>query len=110
MEAAKPVEAAKPAEEKPADAAKVDDAANPAADKAAAEAVAPKDEATQPEAAPAAAAGPTHVVKEGEDLVTIAIMYAISPSVLMDINNISMADQEKLKPGTVLKLPANVKK
>ena len=117
-EAAKPVEVAKPAEAvKPAEAAKpVEDVKpkdeKPAADNAAAEAVAPKDEAKQPEAeaAPVESAAPTHVVKEGEDLVTIAIMYAISPSVLMDLNNISMADQDKLKPGTVLKLPANVKK
>ena len=112
VEAVKPVEDVKPAEAKPANAAKDDDAAKPAADNAAAESVAPKDEAKRPEAeaAPAESAGPTHVVKEGEDLVTIAIMYAISPSVLMDLNNISMADQDKLKPGTVLKLPANVKK
>jgi len=107
----KQAEATTPAEEKPADAAKSGDAAK-SADKPAAGEVAPKEEAKQPEAeaAPAETSGPTHVVKDGEDLVTIAIMYAISPSVLMDLNNISMTDQDKLKPGTVLKLPANVKK
>jgi len=114
--AAKPVEGKKPAAEKAdeaaksADAPKADEAAKPA-EKPAAEA-APKDEAKQPEAvaaAPAETATPTHVVKEGEDLVTIAIMYAISPSVLMDLNNIGMTEQDKLKPGTVLKLPAHVK-
>jgi len=59
------------------------------------------------EAKPAEApAGRTHVVKEGEDLVQIAISYTISPSVLIDLNDLK---SEEVKPGQVLKLPPNAK-
>ena len=95
MEAAAPAPAAaKPAEaaaEKPAEAAKADEVKSEAP-------------ATSAEAAPAA---PTHVVKEGEDLVSIAIAYGISPSALMDINDLKANDE--VKAGQVLKLPANAK-
>lgn len=81
---AKPAEA-KPAETKPAE-------ATPAT-----------------EVPPAADAGnaPTYTAKEGDDLVSIAIAFAISPSALMDLNDLKATDE--IKPGQVLKLPANVK-
>ena len=49
----------------------------------------------------------THTVKEGEDIVSIAIQYNVSPSVIMDLNDLKKQDQ--LTPGQVLKLPANIK-
>ena len=61
----------------------------------------------QPAEAPASAAL-TLTVKEGEDLVSIAIAYGISPSALMDINDLKPTDE--VKPGQVLKLPANAKR
>ena len=60
-------------------------------------------EEEKPAEAPAAR---THVVKEGEDLVQIAISYTISPSVLIDLNDLK---SEEVKPGQVLKLPPNAK-
>ena len=49
----------------------------------------------------------THTVKEGEDAVSIAIKYSVSPSAVMDLNNLQITDT--LKVGQVLKLPANAK-
>ena len=46
-------------------------------------------------------------MKEGDDLVSIAIAFGISPSALMDINDLKPTDE--VKPGQVLKLPANAK-
>ena len=57
--------------------------------------------------APAPAPANTYTVKEGDDLVSIAIAYGISPSALMDINDLKPTDE--IKPGQVLKLPANAK-
>ena len=54
-----------------------------------------------------AAAPRTHVVKENEDIVSIAIMYDISPSALMDLNDLKSG--EALTPGRVRKLPPNAK-
>jgi LysM repeat protein len=61
------------------------------------------------EEAPAAetASALTHTVKEGEDTVSIAIMYGVSPSAVMDLNDLKNTDS--LKIGQVLKLPANAK-
>ena len=94
-DAAAPAPAAveKPADaENPADAAKTDGAA------------AKPGEAAGPEATVPAS---TYTVKEGDDLVSIAIAYGISPSALMDINDLKPTDE--IKPGQVLKLPANAK-
>ena len=60
-----------------------------------------------PPAEESASAQPIHTVKDGEDLVSIAIAYGISPSALMDINDLKPTDE--VKPGQVLKLPANAK-
>lgn len=96
-DAAAPAPAADAA--KPAEAAKAEEPAN-AADAAKAEEPAP----APAEEAPVQL---THTVKEGEDLVSIAIAYGISPSALMDINDLKPTDE--VKPGQVLKLPANAK-
>ena len=92
--------AAQPAAE-PAAAAAAPAAAEsqPAAEQAAAAPAAP----AEPAPAAAAAALDTHVVKEGEDIVSIAISYGISPSALMDANNLKSSE---VKPGDVLKIPA----
>ena len=68
------------------------------------EAAAKPGEAAAPEATVPV---PTYTVKEGDDLVSIAIAYGISPSALMDINDLKPTDE--IKPGQVLKLPANAK-
>ena len=49
----------------------------------------------------------THTVKENEDVVSIAIQYGVSPSAIMDLNDLK--NGEALTPGRVLKLPANAK-
>lgn len=51
--------------------------------------------------------GKTHTVKENEDVVSIAILYNVSPSAIMDLNDLKSG--EGLTPGRVLKLPANAK-
>ena len=57
----------------------------------------------------APAAGPlTHTVKDGEDIVSIAIQYNISPSSLLDLNGLT--NNSQIPGGTVLKLPPNAKK
>ena len=108
---AAPVEASSSAEVAPAEAA-------PAAEPAAVEA-APVTPAA-PESAPVAvepakeeapvaetASTLTHTVREGEDTVSIAIMYGVSPSAVMDLNDLKNTDS--LKVGQILKLPANAK-
>ncbi len=62
--------------------------------------------APAPEAA-APAAPLTYVVKEGEDAIAIAINFGISPSALMDLNDLKPTD--KLRAGQVLKLPPDAK-
>ena len=113
---AKPVEAAPapvaPAEPvaAPAEPAPVESApaAAPAATEAAPAAAEAAPAAVEPvkEEAPAASAL-THTVKAGEDTVSIAIMYSVSPSAVMDLNNLKNTDE--LTPGQVLKLPPNAK-
>lgn len=49
----------------------------------------------------------TYTVKEGDDIVGVAIAWGISPSQLMDLNNLKAG--EAIAPGQVLKLPANAK-
>ena len=63
-------------------------------------------ESVPAESAPAASSL-THTVKAGEDTVSIAIMYGVSPSTVMDLNNLKNTDE--LAPGQVLKLPPNAK-
>ena len=51
--------------------------------------------------------GYEYVVKEGDDIVSISIAWGISPSQLMNANDLK--DNEQLKPGQVLKLPPNAR-
>ena len=106
--------AAAPAPEAPA-APAVDTPAAPAATTAPEAVVTPEPATTtepvvEPapvEPAPAAASSITHTVKAGEDTVSIAIMYGVSPSAVMDLNDLKNTDS--LTPGQVLKLPPNAK-
>lgn len=113
----KPADAAKDGDKKDAAAVKPDEAKDDAAPVAAADAEAPAPaadaaaKADEPKAdgedAAAPVSGRTHVVKEGEDLVSIAIEHTVSPTSLIEVNNLKVTDG--VKPGQVLKLPANAK-
>ena len=46
-----------------------------------------------------------YAVKNGEDIVTIAIKFAVSPSALMDLNDIKPGDEVEL--GRVIKVPGS---
>ena len=122
--------------EKPAKAVAAKKAAEPVAAKAAeskpvveqpaAPAAAPAPVAAEPAAAPAApvdarpapaadvaapaaeqAAAPalaTYVVQEGDDMTGVSIRWGVSAAEIRELNNLGDADQ--LKPGQILKLPA----
>jgi len=49
----------------------------------------------------------THTVKEDEDIVSIAIKYNVSPSSILDLNDLKNTDIPV--PGQVLKLPKDAK-
>lgn len=49
--------------------------------------------------------GITHVVQDGEDITGLAIRYSLSPAEIRDINN--LGENDEIKPGQVLKLPAD---
>ena len=104
VEAAAPAPAADAA--KAADSVKADVKVEEPAKKV--EEAAKVEEVPPPAEAPAAPAEAFHIVKEGEDLVSIAIAYGISPSALMDLNDLKPTDE--VKPGQKLKLPANAKR
>lgn len=116
-DAGKSADAAKDGDKKDAAAVKPDEAKDDAAPVAAADAEAPAPaadaapKADEPKAdgedAVAPVSGRTHVVKEGEDLVSIAIEHTVSPTSLIEVNNLKVTDG--VKPGQVLKLPANAK-
>ncbi len=105
--------AAQPAEAAVPEAEPAPEAAQPTADSTvqqAAELQAGLEQQKPAEAAPAApapAAPKTHTVTEGQDLIAIAIKYAVSPTQILDENNLAGADA--VKPGMVLKLPAGAK-
>ncbi len=63
--------------------------------------------ASAPVDATPASSAMTYTVKEGDDIVGVAIAWGISPSQLMDLNNLKAG--EAIAPGQVLKLPANAK-
>ena len=104
----KPAAEAKPAAAKPA--------AAPAEKKPAAEAepAAPAEEpapavedepAAAPAKAPAADEFVTHVVQEGEDITGLSIRFSLSPAEIRELNN--LGENDELKPGQALKLPAD---
>ena len=102
---AKSAEAAeKPAADTPASAdAEAADAAAPAAvDEAKGEQAA----ASAEQAAAAAPGTTTYVVQEGEDMTTMAIRFGVAAGVIRELNN--LPDDAQLKPGQVIKLPADV--
>ena len=85
-------------EEIPVEAPKTDDAKkdeNAEAQPAAAEDAAKKD---------AAPDFTTYVVQEGDDMTSITIRYGVSAAEIRDLNN--LPDDAQLKPGQVIKLPA----
>ena len=97
---AKPVAAEKPAEAAPAAAEKPAEAAAPVAEaEKPAEAAAPA--AAPAEAAPATA---TYVVQEGDDMTGVSIRWGVSAAEIRELNN--LGDSDQLKPGQILKLPA----
>ena len=58
------------------------------------------------EAAPAApAATATYVVQEGDDMTGVSIRWGVSAAAIRELNNLGENDQ--LKPGQVIKLPAD---
>lgn len=63
-------------------------------------------EPATPDSVPASSSA-TYTAKEGDDIVSIAIAYGISPSRLMDLNDLKAGDS--IKAGQVLKLPADAK-
>ncbi len=78
-------------------------AAAPAAEPAAKSAPAAEPAANAAPAPAAAVAEPeVHTVKEGEDVVSIAISYGVTPSALMDLNDLKSSE---VKPGDKLKIP-----
>ena len=71
------------------------------------EAATPDTAVSAPVDATPASSAMTYTVKEGDDIVGVAIAWGISPSQLMDLNNLKAG--EAIAPGQVLKLPANAK-
>ena len=93
------------AQETAAPAAAADAAAPAAAETAPATAdaaPAASEQASAPAPKPAAT-GEFHIVKEGEDVVSIAISYGVSPGAIMDLNDLKSSE---VKPGDKLRIPA----
>ena len=49
--------------------------------------------------------GPTYVVRDGEDLTGVALKWGVSPSAIRELNN--LAEEDVIRAGQVLRLPAN---
>ncbi len=90
-------------DEAPAAAAPV--VSEPKADESAEEVAEPAPVET-PAAKPAAddVATTTYVVQEGDDMTSVSILYGVTAAVIRELNN--LGDGEQLKPGQVIKLPA----
>ena len=56
-------------------------------------------------AAPAVEEGVTHIVQEGEDITGLSIRFSVSPAEIRQLNN--LGENDELKAGQVLKLPAD---
>ena len=93
----------------PAPAAETPAPASAAETPAPAPAEAPAAPAAEAPAAPAAEAAPaataTYVVQEGDDMTGVSIRWGISAAAIRELNNLGENDQ--LKPGQVIKLPAD---
>ncbi len=59
-----------------------------------------------PSAEPAAPATSTYVVQEGDDITGVTIRWGVSAAEIRALNNLGETDQ--LKPGQIIKLPAEV--
>ena len=99
----------------PAPAAAVEEQEKPAAAESApvaAETAAPAEsvpaESAVSSAAPAAAAPAaettTYVVQEGDDMTGVSIRWGVSAAAIRELNN--LGDNDQLKPGQIIKLPA----
>jgi LysM repeat protein len=82
-----------------------EEASKPAADAApaAAESVAATVPAAAPAAAPAAETA-TYVVQEGDDMTGVSIRWGVSAAAIRELNN--LGDNDQLRPGQIIKLPA----
>ena len=82
-----------------------EEASKPAADAApaAAESVAAPVPAAAPAAAPAAETA-TYVVQEGDDMTGVSIRWGVSAAAIRELNN--LGDNDQLRPGQIIKLPA----
>jgi LysM repeat protein len=63
--------------------------------------------ATVPDAAPAAAPAAetaTYVVQEGDDMTGVSIRWGVSAAAIRELNN--LGDNDQLRPGQIIKLPA----
>ena len=60
--------------------------------------------ATEPAKAETAAANPTYVVQEGDDMTGVSIRWGVSAAQIRELNNLAEGDQ--LVPGQIIKLPA----
>ena len=47
----------------------------------------------------------THIVLEGEDITGLSIRFSVSPAEIRQLNN--LGENDELKAGQVLKLPAD---
>ena len=105
--ALKPV--AKPAEKKVAEKVEkpVVEAPKAVEEKAAVEApvVAPEAVAPVAEDAAKAASANTYVVQEGDDMTGVSIAFGVTAAAIRELNN--LGDNDQLKPGQVIKLPAD---
>ena len=105
--ALKPV--AKPAEKKVAEKVEkpVVEAPKAVEEKTAVEApvVAPEAVAPVAEDAAKAASANTYVVQEGDDMTGVSIAFGVTAAAIRELNN--LGDNDQLKPGQVIKLPAD---
>jgi LysM repeat protein len=75
------------------------ESAQPAAEESQPAAVAPA-----PAPAAPAAETTTYVVQEGDDMTGVSIRWGVSAAAIRELNNLNDGDQ--LKPGQIIKLPA----
>jgi len=54
---------------------------------------------------PAEAATTSYVVQEGDDMTSVSISWGVSAAAIRELNN--LGDNDQLKPGQVIKLPAD---
>ena len=96
----------KPAEtETPAEAPVPAEEAAPVKEAAPAEEPAPAVETAVEPAAVHDTATTSYVVQEGDDMTSVSISWGVSSAQIRELNN--LGDNDQLKPGQVIKLPAD---